>query len=325
MSGDAGVVSVAIPVRNGGAVFEAVLRAVRRQVVPAGREVEIVVVDSSSSDGSAAAARAHGARVVEIAAAEFSHGGTRNRLMELARGAHVAFLTHDAEPAHERWLAELLAGFDAAPDVALVAGPYLPRPDATPMVRRELEEWFARLAPLERAAPGERPDPGPRFFFSDANGAVARWAWEQVPYRPVPYAEDRVLAAEMLARGWARAYCPGAAALHSHAYGTLELGRRAFDEARALREVYGHLAPADPRTLALDAARRAAGDRRWLRARGARGPRLAAWTVRAAGHHAVRGAGAALGARADRLPPALRRACSLERRAGFEPLPWPVV
>jgi len=316
------VVSVAIPTRNGGRALEAVLAAVRAQVLPAGVELDLVVVDSGSRDGSAQAARRHGARVETIDPGEFSHGGTRNRLMELARGQQVAFLTQDAEPASDRWLAELLEGFAAAGDVALVAGPYLPRPGASPMVRRELADWFARLAPVERA-PGERPDPGPRFFFSDANGAVARWAWELVPYRPVAYAEDRVLAAEMLARGWARAYRPGATVLHSHDYGPLELGRRAFDEARALREVYGHLAPAHPGKVALGAARAARADARWLRAHGARPPRLAAWTARSAGHHAIRGAGSALGARADALPPAVRRACSLERRASFEPLPWP--
>jgi hypothetical protein len=40
----------------------------------------------------------------------------------------------------------------------------------------------------------------------------------------------------------------------------------------------------------------------------------------ALGYHSLRAAGGALGARADRLPPALRRACSLEGRAGFHPL-----
>ena len=34
-------------------------------------------------------------------------------MMELARGDHVAFLTQDATPAHDRWLAALLEGFDA--------------------------------------------------------------------------------------------------------------------------------------------------------------------------------------------------------------------
>src|SRR5919106_1972038 len=118
------IVTVALPVLDGGPLLGEVLAAVREQEVD--REVELLVIDSGSSDGSPALARRHGARVVEIAPAEFSHGGTRNRLMELASGEHVAFLTQDSLPAGPRWLAALLRGFTPAPDVALVSGPYLP-------------------------------------------------------------------------------------------------------------------------------------------------------------------------------------------------------
>ena len=61
-------VTVAIPVRSGGSQFVGVLDALARQSV----EHELLVCDSGSRDGSAALARAHGARVLEIAPAEFS-------------------------------------------------------------------------------------------------------------------------------------------------------------------------------------------------------------------------------------------------------------
>ncbi len=80
--------------------------------------------DSGSTDGSLQLARGHGARVLEIAPEHFTHGGTRNLLMSEARGAHVALLTQDSEPADERWLERLLGGFELAADVALVYGPY---------------------------------------------------------------------------------------------------------------------------------------------------------------------------------------------------------
>ena len=58
-------------------------------------------------------------------------------MMELAAGDHVAFLTQDAIPAHSRWLSNLLSGFKLAEQVALVFGPYLPRPEASHMMGRE--------------------------------------------------------------------------------------------------------------------------------------------------------------------------------------------
>src|SRR5262245_9578063 len=102
------------------------LSAVRAQRLE--RPVELMVVDSASTDGSAELARRHGARVIAIAPDEFSHGRTRNLLVEQSRGDHIAFLTQDAVPANERWLAKLLAGFDAADDVGLVFGRYVARP-----------------------------------------------------------------------------------------------------------------------------------------------------------------------------------------------------
>jgi rhamnosyltransferase len=251
-----------------------------------------------------ATAKRHGAEVVEIAPASFSHGGTRNDLMRRAAGSHVAFLTQDATPADERWLARLLAGFERADDVALTLGPYRPRRDAPPPVRRELSEWFAAMAPnggpatvrLEKA---ERPVarsliPQARMFFSDANGCIARPAWEEVPFRDVAYAEDRLLAAELLAAGYAKVYVPDAAVVHSHRYPPVQHLRRCFDEWRALHEISGYVEPLS--FVALFDAVREDG-------------------LSSLPHHATRTIGAYLGSRAPRLPPGVREKLSLEGRA----------
>src|ERR1017187_8119368 len=100
-------VTVAIPVRDGAAYLERTLEALAGQTVAH----ELLICDSGSRDDSRGLARARGARVLEIPPSRFSHGGTRNLLMREAAGAHVAFLTQDAEPADERWLERLLDGF----------------------------------------------------------------------------------------------------------------------------------------------------------------------------------------------------------------------
>ena len=315
-------VTVAIPVRDGGSLFAGVLDALERQSV----EHELLVCDSGSSDDSVALARAHGARVLELEPALFSHGGTRNLLVREARGERVALLTQDAEPVDEHWLERLLGGFDLAQDVGIVYGSYRPRPSASPEVRIELEHWFASLAPdglprVECLAEAERSLPvagliGRTGFFTDANACISRAAWERVPFREVAYAEDRVLAIDMLRAGYAKAYVPGAAVLHSHEYSTSEQLRRCFDEWRGLREVYGFKEPASPRRLArklrgeIGAARRAS--------RAEMGAQASVSAL--ARHHVVRLVGALLGSRAESLPSWARRWLSLEGRAGFAPL-----
>src|SRR3954447_9272727 len=155
-------VSVAIPVLNGARYLDEVLGAVRAQRVD--REVELLIVDSGSTDGSLEIAERHGARIHRIPKQEFSHGGTRNLAMELAQGEHVAFLTQDATPAHDGWLAAMLEGFAQADDVALVSGPHDPRPDASHMIKCERERHFATWANgagvdiqrIEHTGPGMR-------------------------------------------------------------------------------------------------------------------------------------------------------------------------
>jgi glycosyltransferase involved in cell wall biosynthesis len=319
-------VTVGIPVRNGGRLLAGTLAALRAQSV----EHELLVCDSGSTDGSLALVRDHGARVLEIAPADFSHGGTRNLLMEEAVGAHVALLTQDAEPADERWLERLLGGFTLAEDVGIVYGPYIPRPHAAPAIRWELEAWFASLSPdgsarLEWLEEHERWLPaieliGKRGFFTDANACLARAAWERVPFREVPYAEDRVLAIDMLRAGYGKAFVPDASVVHSHDYTALQQLRRCFDEWRGLREVYGWREPASPAHLARQ-LRGALGQARRGAIREGASSNGHRTTLAAAGrHHVARLAGALLGSRADLLPAMARRRLSLEGRAGFTPL-----
>jgi rhamnosyltransferase len=324
-------VTVAIPVRDGGALFGRTLQALSEQTV----DHELLICDSHSSDGSAELARTHGARVLEIEPARFTHGGTRNLLMNEAAGVHVAFLTQDSEPADGRWLEALLGGFELGGDVGIAYGPYLPRPEAAPAVRLELERWFASLAPdgvprvdrldeHERSmGPGWLPVTaliGQRGFYTDANACIARAAWRRAPFREVAYAEDRVIAIDMLRAGFAKAYVPGAAVLHSHDYTAGQELQRCFDEWRGLREVYDWREPASP----LHLARKLRGELGWARREldrtGMSVPERSATLAALTLHHVVRLAGALLGSRADRLPAGARRRLSLEGRSSFEPL-----
>ena len=317
------MVTVAIPVLNGARYLDEVLAAVRAQRID--RELEILIVDSGSTDGSVEIARRYGAVAHPIEKKDFSHGGTRNLLMELAQGEHVAFLTQDATPASNGWLAALLEGFDQAPDVAAVFGPHEARPDASHMIKSEMERHFAgwgnggREIELLRAEPGATELDGRLTFLSDVNCALAKWAWEEVPYREVPYAEDQLLGRELVEAGYAKVFHPGAVVLHSHDYPPLQFFRRYFDEFRSLREVLGFRQPWGVKRTAMDIRGLVGADKRWLRSHGVHGRRLVRPLAVSARHHTLRLAGAILGTRAGRLPAPVRRALSLERRSTFVP------
>lgn len=68
-------VSVIVPTLNAGAWIVPLLQALRTQSL---RPEEVLVVDSDSTDGTAALARRHGAQVLAICRERFDHGATRD-------------------------------------------------------------------------------------------------------------------------------------------------------------------------------------------------------------------------------------------------------
>ncbi len=325
-------VTVAVPVLNGGGYFKELLAAVAAQENAAGVELDLLVCDSGSTDGSIDAARAAGARVIEIDKRDFQHGRTRNLLVKEARGDVVALLTDDAVPT-AGWLDAIVEGFEAAEDVALVFGPQLARPEHSHIVKRELQQHFASwqsaaggplVQRIEADAAGsadyaERK--GWYVFFSDANGALAKRAWLDHPYREVPYAEDQLLARELLEAGYAKVFHPGAAVVHSHEYGVLDWYRRYFDDMRGLLEVMGHRSDVTIRSGARSVIGLTRQDRAWLRDEGAGRWQLARATLRSLRQHSQRVTAEYSAARADRLPVWLTARMSLEGRGGAQ-LHW---
>lgn len=300
-------VSVVIPVKDGARYLSEVLDAVAAQRV----EHDVLVIDSGSVDGSVAIARAAGARVHEIAPAEFGHGRTRNLAAGLTTGEVIAFLTQDATPL-PGWLPALLEGFALDARVGAVYGPHRPRPGTPPMVARDLEQFFARMSPAgDPVVQGAGGDP----YLANVNAAYRRSCWEAVGFRDIAYAEDQAFGRDMLAAGWLKVFQPRAAVLHAHDYGTLGFMRRHFDEARGLREATGHVETISPRAT-LGGIRRLVGrDVRWMREQRLPVGQQLRWTARSVAHHGGRKVFAWLGSRACALPARVRRALSLERRA----------
>jgi GT2 family glycosyltransferase len=99
-------VSVLLPVKDGAADLRAQLPLVLAQRADA--ELEIVAVDSGSTDDSLDVLGEYDATIWTIDPADFDHGLTRNLLAEKATGDVLVLLTHNTRPVDEDWLAPLL-------------------------------------------------------------------------------------------------------------------------------------------------------------------------------------------------------------------------
>lgn len=299
--------SVVIPTLDAGPGFAATLAAVRSQrgVGP----IDLVVVDSQSGDATVRLARAAGARVATIVRASFDHGVTRDAGVAMARGRFVAFLTQDAQPAHESWLAALVEALEREEAVGAYSR-VLPRPGCSPLVERSVRNdlvfacgrevkridpaLFATLPPFERRVFGH---------FNNVASCVRRDWFARHPFPRIPFGEDLAWGVRALELGETLVYEPRSVVLHSHASDLRADFARHRADARLMRTLFG-IRNRDGWRDCLPAWRReVAADWRALRDAGGGVARRLGLALYCPLLRAAQLAGQLAGSRGDALPP----------------------
>lgn len=95
---DRAALSVVVPAYNEEALLPALLASLavaQQRCAAAGHGVEVIVANNASTDGSAALARAHGARVVDVP--ERCIAAARNGGAAMATADHIAFVDADSQ------------------------------------------------------------------------------------------------------------------------------------------------------------------------------------------------------------------------------------
>ncbi len=218
--------SVVIPTKNGERWIGKCLEAVYSQ--EAVGLVEVVMVDSGSTDGTLEIARKYPVRIVEIPAEDFHHARTRNYAATLTTGKYLVFLSQDAIPANYLWLKAMLQNFsDGA--VGAVYGRQVPKTGSTQERHDALNTMYGSERVVKDASSKERL--GYRYYhFSDANAAIRREVWEATRFpEDLKVFEDLGIAKKILDAGWHIVYEPEASVVHSHNHTTVELFKRYFD------------------------------------------------------------------------------------------------
>lgn len=210
-----------IPTYNGRSDLERSLPALFSQ--KAEFPFEVICIDSSSTDGTWELLGEYPIDRHRIPASDFSHGGTRNRGVELSRGGIVILMTQDAVPVGDQWMTALVRNYEN-PEVAGVYSRQIPRPDGALLAKIDL-----RLAPngsiqrrvnrrsdhphYEAAPPNERRE---LCNFDDICSSVRRSVWEKFPFRPLNFAEDLDWGKRVFEAGYTIVFEPEAQVVHSH-------------------------------------------------------------------------------------------------------------
>ena len=192
-----------------------------------GLDVETVLVDSGSTDGTLEIAGRHGCVITTIQKSEFSFGRSLNRGCASAKGDILVFVSGHCVPVGDTWLQALCQPLiDGLASYSY--GRQIGDDDSNYSERR----IFAKYFPDDSAIPQEG------FFCNNANSALLRRVWHDNPFdEALTGLEDMALAKQLVHRGHKIAYVAEAPVFHHHQESWAQVRRRFEREALALKSI----------------------------------------------------------------------------------------
>lgn len=217
--------SLVIRAYNEAAHIGRLLEGIRHQTV---KDVEVILVDSGSSDATATIAAHYGAKIVHIRPQEFTFGRSLNLGLAAATRDLVVIASAHVYPVYPDWLEKLLEPF-FDPQVALTYGKQ--RGDAASKFSER--QIFARWYPDQSDPRQEHP------FCNNANAAIRRSLWKEQPYNEtLTGLEDLAWAKWALSQSYTLSYVPEAEIVHVHNETPRGVYNRYRREAMAFKQLY---------------------------------------------------------------------------------------
>lgn len=189
--------------------------------------IEIILVDSGSTDNTIRIAEERGARIVSIQPEEFSFGRALNLGCQYATGKILLFASAHVYPVYTNWIDKMLESFDD-PKVALTYGRQIGNQMSKYSEKRVFAKWFPAISNYDQQIP----------FCNNANTAIRRSLWEELPYdESLTGLEDLHWASKALKKGYRISYEAEAVIVHVHEETPRKIYNRYYREAIAFKRL----------------------------------------------------------------------------------------
>jgi rhamnosyltransferase len=220
-------VSVVLLTLDAGPLLEQVLEGIQRQQTAG--PIELLAVDSGSTDGTLERLAAAGAVVHRIPPEDFDFGRTRDLAFGLAGGEYIVTLSQDVVLSRADAIERLLLAL-ADPRVA-AASSHLGLPEDRPcfLWQRMGRFYFTREMKTFRHRFGKS--------LSHALSATRRETWERLRHGPMPISEDMRLQQRAAEAGYAVVHIAEPLGTHANAYTLLSLVKRCYNEGQGARHL----------------------------------------------------------------------------------------
>lgn len=201
------------------------LEGIKLQTV---KDVELILVDSGSTDATISIAESFGARVVGIPSAEFTFGRSLNYGIKEAKRGYIVVVSAHVYPVYPDWLETLLNPFQDD-SIALTYGKQRAPEFAKYSEQQVFHQWYPDLSgPKQKTV-----------FCNNANAAIRKSLWEKNQYdETLTGLEDLAWAKWASEKGHTIAYVAEAEVIHVHNETPRGIYNRYRREAMALRRIY---------------------------------------------------------------------------------------
>ena len=192
--------------------------------------VEIIVVDSGSTDRTIEIAQKYPIKLLYIDPAKFSFGRALNIGCATATGEFIINASAHVYPVYRDWISGMIEPF-SDPKVALTYGKQRGTDESHYSERRIMAKWFPEQSNLHQTHP----------FCNNANAAIRRELWDMLPYNEdLTGVEDTDWAVRTIALGYQLAYVADAEIIHNHHESPKRIYNRYRREAIAIRTIFPH-------------------------------------------------------------------------------------
>ena len=201
------------------------LEGIRHQTL---KGVEIVLVDSGSTDKTISVAESFGARIVRIASDEFTFGRSLNFGIRAATRELIIIASAHVYPVYHDWLETLLRPFEIE-RVALTYGKQRGPKSAKYSEQQIYHQWYPDISKPKQETT----------FCNNANAAIRKSLWEKNPYdETLTGLEDIAWAKWAKEQVYDIAYVPEAEVIHIHNETPRGVFNRYLREAMAFKKIY---------------------------------------------------------------------------------------
>lgn len=201
------------------------LEGIKHQTV---QNVELILVDSGSTDSTVEIAESYGARVVSIPSEEFTFGRSLNYGIREATSEYLIIASAHVYPVYPDWLASLLHPL-LDKHVALVYGRQRGPESAKFSEKQIFQQWFPETSNLRQETA----------FCNNANAAIKKSLWKKHPYdESLTGLEDLAWAKWAKESGYEIAYVAEAEIVHVHHETPRAVFNRYRREAMAFKRIH---------------------------------------------------------------------------------------